>query len=558
MAEENKTIHLDDLINPSSNTDIAEEVKEPVTVEEVQDDEIVREPEHEEKKRILRPGDTDTDLNTAKASQIGDIRKYTEKVDPDKEFWEYEMDLIDKNIERTKEDLKKNVLDPVKERCIEIAEEKELESMMTPEEKGKDDSLDNVDESVIAPSAETMDHSAQRATVQTDDIDEDDFLKDTSDNDISLDDVDELTEEDKDDKEEEKRRTEENRKNLETAIDKIAPNKIDISSFKIANDSISINKTLEFVKANAKTTNATIPLFNTGRAVTLTGITGSELASLAQDAFREDSSSMKNILSLIYNHDISPDKPTSFTRWMKSIDYSDLTHLYFGLYKATFEGSNYISFTCPECKSFFMSNDIPMDKMWELNEDATEEDKKRLETIINNGTAEKDLESRKKLYALSNDYAVLLSPLTLYDSFEASYADKDFRQKYSGILNIAQFTKAAYYIDKAHGTLKPVNFEPDSKSIVRTLKKKILVMNKIIKSINSDQYMLLDLEIADIERESIRGINIFDYFIPEQPCLGSYKEGKFKGQKCNYVFEKQPMHPLNMLFTRRQLGLRGI
>ena len=468
------------------------------------------------------------------------------------------MNLIDKNIERTKEDLKKNVLDPVKERCIEIAEEKELESMMTPEEKGKDDSLDDVDESAIAPSAETMDHSAQRATVQTDDIDEDDFLKDTSDNDISLDDVDEVAEEDKDDKEEEKRRTEETRKNLEAAIDKIAPNKIDISSFKIANDSISINKTLEFVKANVKTTNATIPLFNTGRAVTLTGITGSELASLAQDAFREDSSSMKNILSLIYNHDISPDKPTSFTRWMKSIDYSDLTHLYFGLYKATFEGSNYISFTCPECKTFFMSDDISMDKMWELNEDATEEDKKRLETIINNGTVEKDLESRKKLYALSNDYAILLSPLTLYDSFEASYADRDFRQKYSGILNIAQFTKAAYYIDKVHGTLKPVNFEPDSKSIVRTLKKKILVMNKIIKSINSDQYMLLDLEIADMERESIRGINIFDYFIPEQPCLGSYKEGKFKGQKCNYVFEKQPMHPLNMLFTRRQLGLRGI
>lgn len=568
MANENQTekLSLDELLGADEGATTETPEVTTVTAEVTPTTEVA---EEKPESTVVTPNMTSgNNVKAGDAVEIEDIAKFKEVVSGNEEFARKEEELIDENIERVKEELTA-IMKPLKDKCIEIADEKALEE--ADKEGGEVDDTDLDDDGLGASVRDTTE--VPKTTKKVDiskassvTIDDDDFAD--LDDEI-IDDLDD--DEKKNEKEiaETEKAEEEARKRFEE-INKIISEKIkpakeefDVNSFEISSQPININTSLEYSAASKENTlpTATSPLFATGRTITMSGLTGSELAQFVNNISNISSSNqaIKDTYALLYRHDVSENKPSGYVNWLRSIASADLIHMYFALYKATFTGSNYISFDCPECETFFMTDDIPMDKMWEVDEKASEEDKKRLDDIIKHGEIEGGVDVfADKLIVISDNYAVKLRPLTIFSDIEDTYITDEFRSKYLAVIRISQYIKNLYYIDRERGILKPVDFKPDSSSVAKTIKRKVQVVGKFINSLNSDQFSILNHHIYDLETKVNETNDVITYFIPEQECLGTFKKGDYAGQECTHKFEKQIMHPLNMLFTRHQLGLRSI
>ena len=547
----NDTIHLDDLLAPA---------KEPIEAEETDKVEVTtikaEKPKSEEQQStVITPKTSNVDLN--KTANIENIAKFQEKVDPMGEFYEKESKLIDEHIERTKKDMTERLLNPIKEKCIEIAEQKEMEAMAANtasdeellENKSSDDDLD-----------EEVKPASKKEAESDDDIFKDD---DTS---IDEDDISD------DDEEDNKKSEEERRKEAEELLAKfreqgeeigkaLRGDEVDLSKFSIGNIPINVNKTIKNIKEReTSVSTASVALFSTGRMATFSALSGTELALLAEkmtaDTRNGTSTGTQELLSLLFKHDVSEDKPTPYVKWLRSIDSEDLNHMVFGLYQATFGKANYVSFECEKCGSFFMV-DMDINDMRVIGPNAKEEDKERLQKIEKLGKLEE--ESKEKTVQISPDYAIIIKPFTLLNMLESTRLDQDFLDKYAEVLQISQFISKVLYIDREHGMLRPLDMKPDNSSIMMTLKHKIQVISKFVKQLTPDEYSYMRNVIADTDRDRSRGSrDIYEYRIPEQPCLGTFKKGEHIGEKCTYKFDKIEMAPLNMLFTRHQLGARSI
>ena len=568
MANENQTekLSLDELLGADEGATTETPEVTTVTAEVTPTTEVA---EEKQESTVVTPNMTSgNNVKAGDAVEIEDIAKFKEVVSGNEEFARKEEELIDENIERVKEELTA-IMKPLKDKCIEIADEKALEE--ADKEGGEVDDTDLDDDGLGASVRDTTE--VPKTTKKVDiskassvTIDDDDFAD--LDDEI-IDDLDD--DEKKNEKEiaETEKAEEEARKRFEE-INKIISEKIkpakeefDVNSFEISSQPININTSLEYSAASKENTlpTATSPLFATGRTITMSGLTGSELAQFVNNISNISSSNqaIKDTYALLYRHDVSENKPSGYVNWLRSIASADLIHMYFALYKATFTGSNYISFDCPECETFFMTDDIPMDKMWEVDEKASEEDKKRLDDIIKHGEVEGGVDAfADKLIVISDNYAVKLRPLTIFSDIEDTYITDEFRSKYLAVIRISQYIKNLYYIDRERGILKPVDFKPDSSSVAKTIKRKVQVVGKFINSLNSDQFSILNHHIYDLETKVNETNDVITYFIPEQECLGTFKKGDYAGQECTHKFEKQIMHPLNMLFTRHQLALRSI
>ena len=232
----NDTIHLDDLIAPA---------KEPIQVEETDKVEVTtikaEKPESEEQQStIITPKTSNVDLN--KTANIENIAKFQEKVDPMGEFYEKESKLIDEHIERTKKDMTERLLNPIKEKCIEIAEQKEMEAMAantaSDEELLENKSSDDLDEEIKPVSKKAVE----------------------SDDDIFKDDDTTIDEEDiTDDDEDKEKSEEERRKEAEELLAKfreqgeeigkaLRGDEVDLSKFSMGNIPINVNKTIKNIK----------------------------------------------------------------------------------------------------------------------------------------------------------------------------------------------------------------------------------------------------------------------------------------------------------------------
>jgi hypothetical protein len=255
----------------------------------------------------------------------------------------------------------------------------------------------------------------------------------------------------------------------------------------------------------------------------------------------------------MYAHDASIDKnKISFTTWMKTISAGDLHQLYFGLYKATFSGSNFIAYKCPECDNFFMvQKDIS--EMYSLNKSATEEQKKRFEDIEKYSEVDDNIKNRAELFQVSDNFAILIHPKTLYNTLELEYLDDRFREKYAAILQPMQYIEKVFYIDKSRNSLVPIDMHPDKDSIVKTIKNKCIIIHKMISSITVEQYSILTGKLATYNYREVEASNLIQYHIPAQTCTETYVKGEKQGKKCEYKFEEEEMTPYAMLFTRHQL-----
>lgn len=495
---------------------------------------------------------------------------------PKNNFMEDKYNLIDSRLNEEKEKIKKEILDPLKEKCDTEKLKYELE-IGRPLEKGEDPAYDESGNPIDPKLKNKESDIADPIQLDTPiDVEESDFdgltpveptirkeldanLSSTLDTtlDDDIDDLlsDELQKNDEDNKEsdeEAKLQLKELQNTIKEATNKNIP---DVSKFKVSSAPISVTKIFSKKIENKipTETTATVPLLNSGRLITLSSLRGDEIVALDPDTYGKNRlNQLRNIYSIIYKHDVSPKKPDTFLKWLKSICDFDSYQLYWALYKATFKDSNYITYECPDCGSIFMQQK-PIDSMCRISPATSDAIKEKIKNLEETGTdIVLDSLLSPNIIPISTKYALGLKAPSIYANlFETSMLEQKYLDKYGQIISIIPYVDSMYYINSETNSLVPIDFGEDPNNATRTVKHKIGTLYKIVKDITTDEYAALSSHVLNI---SMHQHDAFEYITPATDCTGQYKKGQNKGKDCHHHFEEEIMDtPLRLLFSRQQL-----
>ena len=191
MANENQTekISLDELLGADEGATTETPEVTTVTAEATPEKEVV---EEKQESNVVTPNMTSgNDVKAGDAVDIQDIAKFKEVVSGNEEFARKEEELIDENIERVKGELTA-IMKPLKDKCIEIADEKALEE--ADKEGGEATDTDLEDDGLGASVRDTTEvpktskkvdiSKASSVTIDDDDfadLDDDDVIDDLDD-----------------------------------------------------------------------------------------------------------------------------------------------------------------------------------------------------------------------------------------------------------------------------------------------------------------------------------------------------------------------------------------
>ena len=236
----------------------------------------------------------------------------------------------------------------------EMKKEQEIESSIeneeTEDEEDKTIEEPEVDITISEEKDEEIDDDEEEA-ISSLEVDNEDF------DDID-DDEDEEDEEISYEEEQAKIKEKKQFNQLKSVIsDSISPvkNVINLSDFKIAKKPISVSKVLATKKQK---TVVDWVLYNSGRSISMSEFEGFEIESLnPRNVNKNKLSTLRDMYKTIYEHVVDENKPKTLEGWLKTVKFSDLDHLYFAVYMASFLGSNKIPYNCtdPECGEVFMS-----------------------------------------------------------------------------------------------------------------------------------------------------------------------------------------------------------
>lgn len=371
---------------------------------------------------------------------------------------------------------------------------------------------------------------------------------DLDEDDIDLDKEMKALESDEDDEDEEVKPTFSNKEKFENAKNdikkKIIPTtaRVDIRGFSIVNKPVSIDNSIKMAKVSRKEKVERWPLMNTGIPIDMKGYYGTEIDDLLQYA-REvnDNPTPYSVLKLyqyIYDRVMSP-KPKRVEEWMKIICASDMKHIYGAIYKASFEGLNFIPYDCTNdrCNNGFISDNKPFIDMvnW-----PNEESKVKFNKIYGSVPSNKEYTLYKTdVTPISDTYAISFRSPSLYDAvLVPSYLDSDWSNKMGGVVALASFVDQIYVIDVVNKSLRPLNIKTWHDNIEKTAKAKVLALAKVLKTLTSDQYTYMSSFISEINNPN----DNIEYQSPEAYC-----------PVCGTKIPASPNSALNLLFTRHRL-----
>ena len=309
---------------------------------------------------------------------------------------------------------------------------------------------------------------------------------------------------------------------------------IDLNSFKIGSKPVeAVEDHLSFSKISV----ADHFLPNAGKAISCSALSGTELMALnPENSNRNRLNTMRDIFKIIYKHIVSP-KPKTFEEWMKTTRFTDLDHIYFCLYKATFSGSHFLHYECPsaKCKHVFIK-DVDFDDMIVYPSD---EVKEKMQNILNSGDFS-PAEYEVTLHQISDEYVVGLRNPSIYNvSIEVATLSNDFLQKYSDLMDFIVYIDSIYRINYETQTLEPIDMKPDKDNVAKTTARRIHTIAKVLRNLPSDNYYELRKRIAEV----YPNLTSVTYRIPETKC-----------EKCGTTIPAVDVEAQTLLFMRHQLG----
>lgn len=304
-----------------------------------------------------------------------------------------------------------------------------------------------------------------------------------------------------------------------------------------ANKSVSLNDVLSVQSSSAKVID--YPLMSAGRCVSMREFSGTEIEALNQGTSgRNRFNTLKTIYHSLYDHIVDKNKP-EFDKWLKVTSFADIDHLYMAAYKASFNGANYIPYTCDKCEHLFLSDDIDIESMIKFKDEAA---KKKFHDILENSDMKSKEDSciyQTQIIPISSNIAIGFREPSIYNTvFENSVLDQKFVDKYTKLLTIMVYIDNIYLIQ--NGEYIPVRLKVDKYSVAKTAKYRIVSYAKIIRNLPSDCYNKIIGEIAKINTL----LDEVKYQLPEMTC-----------PKCGETIEAQEEQATALLFSRHQLSL---
>lgn len=328
-------------------------------------------------------------------------------------------------------------------------------------------------------------------------------------------------------------------KNLQTEVKKSIGSlkkKFDLSKFKVSDVPMAASKAVSFSVKDLNTADWVLPNSNT--CITVTGLSGPELISMDPgNSSRNRINTQKDIYSTIYRHIQDPNKGT-FEHWMKTTRFSDIQHIYFALYKATFSGSNFIHYECPKCHNIFIQ-DLDFEDLIEYKD---EETAAKIKAIMNGHTRYKPYSVTR--YQVSDEYVVDIKEPSLWNTvIEITSLSDAFVEKYEDVVDLMSFIHKMYVIDEETMTLIPIDTNAVKGDIGRTTINKIAAYADVIRKISSDNFFALRSKIVSTfdSNEDI-----------------SYRTPACNCRKCQTMIPEQKREGSELLFMRHQLGALGV
>ena len=309
---------------------------------------------------------------------------------------------------------------------------------------------------------------------------------------------------------------------------------------KIVNKAVSLSSVLAKCAKEANTIDW--PLMSAGRNVTMKQFTATEIENLNRGSSgRNRFNTLKEIYRSIYDHIVS-EKPEDFEEWLRTTSFLDIEHLYMAIYKASFNGANYIPYQCVNetCKHVFLSDNIDMMDMVKFKDDAA---KKRFYDIYENSDKASQLET--KLYQttvvpITDNLAIGFREPSIYNTiFENSVLDQTFISKYERMLAMMVYIDNIYYVDE-EGNATPIAYKVDKQSVAKTAKYRIATYAKLIQTLPSDGYQKVMMILSEIN-DLGDGVT---YITPEHTC-----------DKCKQSVPEETKRAAELLFSRHQLNL---
>lgn len=332
---------------------------------------------------------------------------------------------------------------------------------------------------------------------------------------------------------------------LKKAIsDAMAPvnKQLGIEGFVISKKPVNANNVISFPNTQKKVFKWA--LYSSKQPIAMTPFTADELTNISANS--RDATTAISAFHTIYDHIASP-KSKSFDSWAKSISFFDVNHLYMAIYGACFNDANYIPYSCPHCQSVLVtSNTNIMDMVKFKNDEA----KKTFCSIMDMPFTE-HMGNRyvTEVIPISQQYAVAIKEPSLYSAFiEIGNLDREFRDKYSDVLQIVMYIDNIYVIDRSKSPveLHPIMYKEYSNNEVKTFKSRIIQWAKIIRKLNSDEYNNIASAIMAIDKQD--SIDAVTYKTPSTTC---------NNPKCKKEIPEEVQNARDLVFTRHQLGIYG-
>ena len=358
---------------------------------------------------------------------------------------------------------------------------------------------------------------------------------------------------------EEKEKRNELRNAIRTSVKenfKPIENKLNLSEFEIQKKPISASKVLNHIKETPVRT-ATTPLFSTSKKVVeVSEFTATEIQKLNPSLINQNNfyTSLRDRYQLLYNHIVDPNKPATFEAWLKTVPEDAIDDYFFAAYKATFGAANILTYECPKegCDNVFLK-EVPVMSMIKYKNEAI---KTEYLDLLHNGklNVSKDTYTAG-LFQVSDEYVFALKTPTLYERvFEPTLLDSKILETYGDLITLITYIDGIFVIDEANKKLIPVDMQPVHTDPRKTVRRRIKTCASIIRTLTSDQLQTLTVETDKYDKpDSKRNINDDDdddmtpeiqYIYPECEC-----------PKCKSKIKEAVANPVDMLFTRHQLGV---
>ena len=277
------------------------------------------------------------------------------------------------------------------------------------------------------------------------------------------------------------------------------------------------------------------------KPIYMRGFSGTEMERLANGGKgRTRLNRALDTWQLIYSHIEDPHKPASLEEWAKVTSFLDIDHIYMAIYRANFEGSNYIPYNCTNdnCKDkVFLSDSFDIMDMCKF---ADKEAKARFNSIIGTETNVTSKLYSTEIVPVSDDYAFVFREPSIYNIiFESAVLDQEFVDKFGDLVSICSYIDEIYFINRATRELQPVRVNVYPNNMMKTVKSRIINFSKYINGLDSDQYNTL---LAYMNKINESGDKL-TYQLPEVTCPA-----------CKTVIPAVNQEAQNLVFTRHQLA----